>query len=496
MQFYSLRFILFFSVTFVLFYAIPAKYRKYLIFIASSLFIISFDAVTFILAFITTAVLFGIALKTDRKTAVKTKLYFYTGIAYTVLILLVFRYSEFITDNLCISFNLINVNPGIKSFTQAAGLSFYLFSGISYLIEVQRQNIGPEKNFINFFNFISFFPKFISGPIERPGKLLKQLSFESVFNYDSVTKGIKIAAYGFFLKLVVADLLGRLSDPVFNSPGLFNGFFVITGVIFYSFQIYFDFSGYTYIALGSSLILGINLTDNFNRPYFASSVRDFWSRWHITLSLWIRDYIFLPLAYKFARLKTGFTKPENFSYVLAIMISMTVVGIWHGAGWNFIVWGIIHGIFLSTGFVTKKWRTEFKKRTGFIKYKRINNTTSVLISFFLVSFAWIFFRAADLQKSLNVITRAGTGWDTVIKDLSSIKGYLFYIGYSKTDVLAVILSLLFIFFLEFYGGINSLLDKIKKYPGLLRWLLYYLILSVIILYGSFNKIQNFIYQQF
>jgi len=168
MQFYSLRFILFFTVTFVLFYAIQVKYRKYIIFIASSFFIFSFDAVTFILAFVTAAVIYVLALKTAAGKKSKSNLFLLTGIVYSVLILIVFRYSGFITDNLSIVFNLVNINPGLKSVTQAAGLSFYLFSGLSYLIQVNRQNIRPEKNFINFFNFISFFPKFISGPIERP----------------------------------------------------------------------------------------------------------------------------------------------------------------------------------------------------------------------------------------------------------------------------------------------------------------------------------------
>ncbi|MCI0473768.1 MAG: hypothetical protein L0Y76_09315 [Ignavibacteria bacterium] len=309
--------------------------------------------------------------------------------------------------------------------------------------------------------------------MERPAKLLSQLNFESGFDYDTVTKGIKLAVYGFFLKLVAADLLGRQSDAVFNSPELFNGLFVITGVIFYSFQIYFDFSGYTYIALGSALILGINLSDNFNRPYFASSVRDFWSRWHITLSLWIRDYIFLPIAYKFARFNIGFTRPGNFSYLLAIMISMTVVGLWHGAGWTFILWGIIHGIYLSAGFIIKKQRAKIKRITGYAKLKRINNIVSVLVSFALVSFAWIFFRAADIDNAMNVLSRAGSGWDVVFKDVSGIKGHLFYVGYSRSDVLVIILSLFFIFIIEYSGGISVILDKIKRYPGFLRWVLYY-----------------------
>ncbi|MCU0372797.1 MAG: hypothetical protein MUE56_06095 [Ignavibacteria bacterium] len=487
---------MFFTVTFVLFYAIPVKHRKYLIFVASSFFIISFDAVTFILAFVTAAVIYGLALKTAAGKESKANLYFLSGIVYSVLILIVFRYSGFIAYNLNVSLNLFKINPDLKSFTHAAGLSFYIFSGISYLIEVNRKNIKPEKNFINFFNFISFFPKFISGPIERPAKLLSQLSFESGFDYDTVTKGIKLAVYGFFLKLVAADLIGRLSDAVFNSPELFNGLFVVTGIVFYSFQIYFDFSGYTYIALGSALTLGINLTDNFNRPYFAISVRDFWSRWHITLSLWIRDYIFLPLAYKFARFNVRFTKPEKFSYVLAIMISMTVVGLWHGAGWTFIIWGVIHGLYLAAGFITKKWRAKIKKKTGFVNLKRINSIVSVLASFALVSFAWIFFRAADIDNALNVISRAATGWDAAFKDLSVIKGYLFYIGYSRSDVPVILLSLLFIFILEYFGGITVILEKFKRCPGFLRWILYYLIISVILLYGSFNKIQNFIYQQF
>ena len=275
--------------------------------------------------------------------------------AYVLIAFLIFRYFNVLSDNMIFGLSFYNSSSFVKPVHIASiGLSFYLFQCISYLIEINRQNIKPESNFVNFFNYLAFFPKFIAGPIERPQKFLIQLNNPVEFDYKNVSDGMKILAWGMFQKFILADNLKKVVDAVYYSPDQFPGFIILLAIFLFSIEIFADFSGYTYIAIGISKMLGINLSDNFRHPYFASSLREFWNRWHITLSNWIRDYVFLPLAYKFNRL----IKNDNVTYTFSIMISMTLIGFWHGIGWTFIIWGALHGLFLSLSFISKKRRNK------------------------------------------------------------------------------------------------------------------------------------------
>jgi D-alanyl-lipoteichoic acid acyltransferase DltB (MBOAT superfamily) len=285
------------------------------------------------------------------------------------------------------------------------GLSFHTFQVISYMTEVYRCNFKPEKNFGIFSLYVLFFPKVISGPIERPQNLLPQFRKHYIFDFENFKIGAMLMAFGFFKKAVIADRLAMVVDGSYNSISDQTGSSLLIATLFYSLQIYCDFSGYTDIAIGSARIMGFKLSENFNSPYFSKSITEFWTRWHISLSTWLRDYLFLPLAYKTVRLvknKIFRIKPEVWSYIIATLITMFICGIWHGDTWAFVIWGSLHGIYLTSSFIKgriyKKYKIKISKN-----YPAVFLRTSV--TFLLVTFAWIFFRAADVSIAFLLIKK-------------------------------------------------------------------------------------------
>jgi len=404
MQFYSLYFALFFAAVFIANYTVAPKYRKYVLFLGSMCFALSFNLLT-LLVLLISALLFFFLGKSFN--AGNNKFIYSLMFAYVLIAFLIFRYFNALSDNIIFGLSFYNSSSFVKPVHIASiGLSFYLFQCISYLIEVNRQNIKPENNFINFFNYLAFFPKFIAGPIERPQKFLVQLNNPEKFDYKNVTDGMKILAWGMFQKFIIADNLKKVVDAVYYSPGQFSGYIILLAIFLFSIEIFADFSGYTYIAIGISKMLGINLSDNFRHPYFATSLREFWNRWHITLSNWIRDYVFLPLAYKINRL----IKNDNVTYTFSIMISMTLIGFWHGIGWTFIIWGALHGLFLSFSFISKKRRNKLLKQMGYNQKSKFHNFFRIVFTFVSVSFLWVLFRAESLHAVSSVYNGLISNW--------------------------------------------------------------------------------------
>jgi len=287
------------------------------------------------------------------------------------------------------------------------GLSYLIFTVLSYQIEIKRGSIPPEKHFGYFSLYLLFFPKIAQGPIERPQKFLPQLLEVHMFKYELIAEGVKRIIWGYFKKLVVADRLALYVNAVYSNSEQHNGTTLAVATIFFAIQIYADFSGYVDIAIGSANMFGYNLSENFKRPYFATSIQEFWNRWHITFSTWLRDYIFLPLAYWFSRkLKRSqylFLNTEKWIYLFSIMITFAICGLWHGEGMNYIIWGLLFGFYLTFANWSDK---PFRKLRKKLHVKKTDNwyvVLQVLTTFCLVCFAWIFFKAEDTTQAFSII---------------------------------------------------------------------------------------------
>jgi alginate O-acetyltransferase complex protein AlgI len=497
MEFYSTYFLLFFIPVFLLNYVISSKYRKYLLFAASSVFILSFNLLSLLLVFVLSLIFYFLARFINEKNHSYLLL---SGIIISIAAFIGSKYFNVIGDLDFLKFSLLSFKNSnyINSIIYPIGISFYLFQSLSYLIETGRKNIAPERNFINFFNYLIYFPKFVAGPIERPNKLISQLKGDVTFDYKNVTDGMKLIAIGMFQKFIIADSIKRIPDAVFYNPDKFPGLFILIGVILLSIQIYADFAGYTNMAIGFSKTLGIELSPNFRQPYFSTSIKDFWSRWHITLSLWIRDYVFLPIAYKITKLfnhqKKHVVKPESITYVVSIVIAMTLVGIWHGTGWSFVLWGALHGILLALSFLTKKPRAKIVKffnfKASFLKSLR------VIFTFIIITSLWVFFRADTFYTAMKVFTGLSSGWHLSLFNIMSLKRYIYLFGISRLDIAVIAISVIIIIVYDFVDskvGVLNLLSKTSKFK---RWAFYYIIILSLLFFGTLNNIQNFIYQQF
>jgi len=298
------------------------------------------------------------------------------------------------------------------------GLSYVTFTILSYQIEVKRKTIQPEKHFGYFSLYILFFPKIAQGPIEKPQRLIPQLHQSHSFNYPIVVEGLKLILWGYFKKLVVADRLAIYVDAVYNNSEHHTGPTFIIATIFFAFQIYADFSGYTDIALGSAKLFGFDLTNNFRRPYFATSVKDFWDRWHITFSIWLRDYIFLPFAYflshQMNKQKYLNVSSDKWIYMIAILVTFAICGIWHGVGWTYLIWGLLFGTYLTYSNWTREFHKRIRKQFHIRKTSRPYLIYKTIVTFLLVSFAWIFFRATSTIEAFRII-----------KSIFSFSGQLF-----------------------------------------------------------------------
>ena len=407
-----------------------------------------------------------------------------------ILILVFFKYFNILFPG--IQIHLYNVDlffrvDPINKMILPLGLSYIIFTVLSYQIEIKRKTIQPEKHFGYFSLYLFFFPKIAQGPIERPQQLIPQLHQSHSFNYNMVVEGLRQMLWGYFKKLVVADRLAIYVNAVYNNSEHHNGTTLIVATIFFAFQIYADFSGYTDIALGSAKLFGFNLTNNFKRPYLATSIQDFWNRWHISFSTWLRDYIFLPLAYsltnKMKKQKYLYVSADKWIYLIAIMVTFVICGIWHGVGWTYLLWGVLFGVYLIYSNWTKDFHKKVRKRFHIKKTSRYYTVYKILLTFILVSFAWIFFRADSITDAIQILRKIFTSSGPVFYEISS----------NLVFAIFGIISLVIIDIKrEYYNARWSILYS--KYPSV-RYAGIILIVITILLIGVFDGGQ-FIYFQF
>ena len=396
-------------------------------------------------------------------------------------VLAVFKYFNFFIDNLSALEQFIGYESNFRylALILPIGLSFYTFQSMSYTIEVYRKKQKPEKHFGIFALYVTFFPQLVAGPIERAQNMLHQYKTEQYFDYNRVSSGLQQMLWGFFKKLVIADNLSVMVDAAYLNPAEQSGLTLLLATYFFAFQIYCDFSGYTDIAIGASKVLGFKLMDNFNVPYFSASIKEFWSRWHISLSTWFRDYLYIPLGgnrVKFAR------------WQLNLLITFVISGLWHGAAWTFVIWGFLHGMYL----IVSIWKDKFI--SNFIPSLNTNKSIllkafNILVVFHLTLFAWIFFRANNLNDALTIIGKICTlQFGGVSESLSALSN-----GQTGRTFFKILLLGLFILIDPIMDSLIKNKTNIKS--PLIKWLVYASIGAGLILFGYFGEVK-FIYFQF
>jgi len=399
-----------------------------------------------------------------------------------------FKYFNFFNDSLRIiltRYNIFYNIPNLKVLLPI-GISFYTFQTLSYTIDVYRGKRDPERHLGIFALYVAFFPQLVAGPIERSTRLLPQFRKQHTFDYKRVTNGLKLMAWGYFQKVVIADNLAVGVDNIYNNPHGYSGLVLIVATVFFAFQIYCDFSGYTDIARGAAQIMGYDLMLNFRRPYFAKSIRDFWQRWHISLTSWFRDYFYIPL---------GGNRVVKWRWYYNIFIVFLVSGLWHGANWTFIIWGALHGFYLLFSIWTKDIRERLAGFTRIREFPTPRKYLRALVTFCLVLFAWVFFRANSVSDALYIVTNVHTGWGD-LSMVSAIKNSLRALGLTKLELFIAVISIAILVVIHLIQRKGSLREMIAVRPAWFRWLAYYALLLSIVFFGAFNRSVPFVYFQF
>jgi alginate O-acetyltransferase complex protein AlgI len=392
-------------------------------------------------------------------------------------VLAIFKYYNFLTENVNAVLNTVFGTTDQIPYLDIIlpiGLSFHTFQAMSYTIEVYRGNQKAERHFGIYSLYVMYFPQLVAGPIERPQNLLWQFKKKFNFDYIRVRDGLFLMLWGMFQKVVIADRLALYVNPVFENPNEFYGVSVWIATLFFAFQIYCDFAGYTDIARGASRVMGIELMVNFKQPYLSSTVTEFWSRWHISLSTWFRDYLYIPLG--------GNRAKEKWKVYRNLAIVFTVSGLWHGANWTYIVWGSLHAVYV----VVERYLGE--------SYKKVNVWVRYVITFLLVLLAWIFFRAETVQDAFMLIENA-----TVLSNAKSFDIGFFKEGVYDISKFSILISFVWIAFLMLVNYIQNryenAAEKFWNSPAMLRWSVYYFLIISILELGVFSENQ-FIYFQF
>ena len=331
-----------------------------------------------------------------------------------------------------------------------------------------------------------FYPQLVAGPIERPQNVIHQFYEKHEFDYSRVADGLKQMAWGMFKKVVIADRLAVVTDQVFNSPQNYPAITLALAAFFFSFQIYCDFSGYSDIALGAAKVMGFRLMKNFDRPYSSRNISEFWSRWHISLSSWFRDYLYIPL---------GGSRVSIPRWYFNLFFVFLVSGLWHGANWTFIVWGALHGFYLIFGIITASSRQKIKSLTGIDRFPRINGSLQILTTFVLVTVAWIFFRTNGVKNSLYILKSLPYSLQEIYVSLTNRTLYLGELSVSITDLLFCLLLIGFLETVQFLQTKYNLLESLKTRPVYVRWAFYYATVLAILYFGAFDN-RQFIYFQF
>ncbi len=397
MLFNSIHFVFFFVVVTTLYFVLPHRFRWFLLLAASCYFYMAFIPIYILILGFTIVIDYFAGIWLEKTEGKKKKYFLIASLIANIGVLAVFKYFNFLNENLSAllnSFGYQNSIPNL-SILLPIGLSFHTFQAMSYTIEVYRGHQKAERNFGIYALYVMFYPQLVAGPIERPQNLIHQFYEKHYFDYQRVVEGLKLMLWGLFMKLVIADRLAIYVNAVYNNPEQHSGQTLALATVFFAFQIYCDFAGYSNIAIGAAKVMGFTLMTNFNRPYFSRSISEFWKRWHISLSTWFRDYLYISLGGNRVKIPRMY-----FNLFLVFVIS----GLWHGANWTFIIWGALNGFYLIFALFTQKFRERFNHAVFLDRLPRIHSFIQILITFILACFAWIFFRANSTQDSFHIIS--------------------------------------------------------------------------------------------
>ena len=473
MLFNSISFLIFFPVVTSLYFLLPFRFRWILLLAASCFFYMYFKPeYILILAFTIIIDYYAGILLAGEPDKVKRKKYLVLSIVANVGVLAVFKYYNFLNGNitgLALYFGAKNPMP-VMNWLLPIGLSFHTFQAMSYTIEVYRGNQPAERHFGIYALYVMFYPQLVAGPIERPQNIIHQFHENHKFNYENAVLGFNLIIYGFFKKMVIADRLSDYVNSVYGNIEHANTVSTILACCFFSVQIYCDFSGYSDIARGTAKVMGYDLMINFNRPYLATSISEFWTRWHISLSTWFRDYLYIPL---------GGSRNGNWKLYRNLFVVFLLSGLWHGASWTFIVWGALHCFYMITGIATKQIRHRAAAATGITAFPRLYRFLNQSVVFLLVTFAWIFFRAENFDKAMAIIHK--------------LLAFDFTFNLYQVSAERGPLNLLMTFFVIGLLGLSYVLPANLK---LKRNLLFQILTIFLIIILSKNAGTEFIYFQF
>lgn len=435
-----------------------------------------FIPVYILILFVTIIIDYAAGILIARTEGHKRKIYLVISILSTCAVLAVFKYFNFFNSNLKAVADFFHWNYSIKNLELILpiGLSFHTFQSLSYVVEVYKGNQKPEKNFGIYSLYVMFYPQLVAGPIERPQNLLHQFYEQHRFDYERVVSGLSLMLLGMFKKVVIADNFSLFVNHTFENYDKVHHLTLFLAAVFFAFQIYCDFSGYSDIALGSARVMGFTLMRNFDRPYVSQSLSEFWTRWHISLSIWFRDYVYIPLG------GNRTTKLRNYFNVL---VTMFLSGLWHGANWTFVIWGLMHGVFNVITRLLGQTSKRFRESIFGNKYVRI------LGVFIVVDIAWVFFRAPNTSVA----------W-YYVKNMLEIPFHSFNrqelrAGQSYSQFFIPIIATTFLLFLESRFDKDDFGYWLRSKSTYIRWFLYYLMLLSILFLGYFGN-QQFIYFQF
>jgi alginate O-acetyltransferase complex protein AlgI len=483
MLFNSFEYLLFLPLVVALYFAIPVKWRWLLLLVASYFFYMCWKAEYAILIFFTTLVDYFVALKMGMEPSrKKKKRWLVMSILVNLGMLAGFKYLNFFSESVN---DLLQITNSGYSFPLyeillPVGISFFIFQSLSYTIDVYRGIRKPENHFGKFALYVSFFPQLVAGPIERSTSLLPQINNPRAFSEQNLISGLKLILWGFFKKLVIADRLGMFVSLVYENPSQYNGLPVILATVLFAFQLYCDFSGYTDIARGSARILGYDLMINFNRPLIATSLRDFWNRWHISLTTWFRDYLLYSLPY----IKNK--KIIQNKIYRNLFITFLLMGLWHGAAWTFVIFGAFHGLILVIESIAEKPIARFHESTGINRYKSIKTTLGIAYTFGILVFSLFFFRANSLSDSMLLLSNSFDFSNTA----ESLKALL-----RNLEVVFGILMIIALLVTEHLHAKYNLVKTISARPVFIRWSAYIGFIFFVLLFGVLHQ-QKFIYFQF
>ena len=462
MSFISLNFVTLFVCTFLLYYTLPPKYRKAILLLSSCIFIGYYHIAFLIIALLISLATFFLGKWVGQSKHEKdAKRIYISGLCFLITGWLAFRYATLL--------------PGVH-WLFPLGISFYTFQALSYLTEIYWKEEEPEENLADFMIYMLFFMKFLSGPIERARDMLPQLKSGKPVAYPSIVYGMKLIVVGLIKKLILADYISPYIDGIFNSIHTASGVQLLMACLLYPVELYGDFSGYTDIALGGACMLGFKLSPNFNRPFIAQTTAEFWRRWHMSLSFWVKDYLYLPLS-------SGMRRWGQWGVFLSLSLTFAGLGAWHGAGWNYIIYGLIQGLIIFYEMKTATIRNKIKNWIG----NPLFTTLSILRTYLLFAFSLIFFRLESVSDALYYIRNISFSTHASWKEVS--------IGIPDHNCIVAGSALVLILVYEYFMSKRDLLETLEKQPMLVRWSIYYLLAIMFFTLGQFNS-DSFIYLQF